>query len=44
MNTFLKTAPLALSDWMIIMPVAVLIVFVEEIRKLFARQKVALAS
>jgi len=44
MNTFLKTVPLNLSDWMVIMPVAVLIVFVEEIRKLFARQKVALAS
>jgi len=44
MNTFLKTAPLNLSDWMVIMPVAVLIVFVEEIRKLFARRKVALAS
>lgn len=44
MNTFLKTAPLNLSDWMIIMPVAVLIILVEETRKIFFRRKLALAS
>ncbi|MBI4086676.1 HAD-IC family P-type ATPase [Candidatus Kaiserbacteria bacterium] len=37
MNTFLKTVPLTLSDWMAIVPVAVSIVLVEEIRKLLYR-------
>ncbi|MEK7209001.1 MAG: HAD-IC family P-type ATPase [Patescibacteria group bacterium] len=44
MNIFLKTVPLNLSDWMVIVPVAILIVLVEEIRKVFARQKLVLAS
>lgn len=39
MNTFLKTVPLNLNDWMLIMPVAALIVLIEEIRKLFYRQQ-----
>ncbi len=39
MNTYLKTVPLSLSDWMIIIPVAISIVLVEEIRKLFYRQQ-----
>ncbi|MGC9059328.1 MAG: cation-translocating P-type ATPase [Candidatus Aenigmatarchaeota archaeon] len=39
MNTYLKTVPLNLSDWMVIVPVAILIVVVEEIRKVFYRKK-----
>lgn len=39
MNTFLKTVPLNLSDWMAIVPVAILIVLVEETRKLFYRKQ-----
>lgn len=38
MNAFLKTVPLNLSDWMALVPVAILIVLVEEIRKVFARR------
>lgn len=33
MNTYLKTVPLNLSDWMVIVPIAASIVLVEEIRK-----------
>jgi Ca2+-transporting ATPase len=39
MNTYLKTVPLNLSDWMLIIPIATSIVFVEEIRKVFYRRK-----
>ena len=39
MNTFLRTTPLNLSDWLIIIPIAASIVLVEEIRKLFARHR-----
>ncbi len=39
MNTYLKTVPLNLSDWMILIPVAILIVPAEEIRKFFYRRK-----
>ena len=41
MNTFLKTAPLNLSDWVLIVPIAATIVLVEEIRKLFYRKRLA---
>lgn len=44
MNTFLKTVPLNLSDWMALVPVAILIVFVEETRKVFDRRKLVSAS
>ena len=44
MNAFLKTVPLNFSDWMAIVPIAILIVIVEEIRKLFARRKLVLVS
>lgn len=44
MNTFLKTVPLNLSDWLVLVPVAILIVLVEEIRKIFARRKLVLAT
>lgn len=37
MNTFLKTVPLTLSDWMLIIPTASFIILVEEIRKVFYR-------
>lgn len=39
MNTYLKTVPLNLSDWLLIVPTAALIVLVEEIRKLFYRRQ-----
>ncbi|KKT81158.1 MAG: ATPase [Candidatus Azambacteria bacterium GW2011_GWA1_44_9] len=39
MNTFLKTVPLNASDWIILVPIAALIVPAEEIRKLFYRRK-----
>jgi P-type Ca2+ transporter type 2C len=38
MNTYLKTAPLDLKDWLIIIPIASTIVLVEEIRKFFVRR------
>ena len=47
MNTFLKTVPLNVSDWMALVPIAGLIVLVEEIRKGFTRrynQKVELRT
>ena len=44
MNTYLKTVPLNLSDWMLIVPVAILIVLVEEIRKVFYRRKLILKN
>jgi Ca2+-transporting ATPase len=44
MNAFLKTVPLNFSDWMAIVPIAILIVIVEEIRKVFARRKLVLVS
>ncbi len=42
MQKFLRTTALDLSDWLLIIPVAASIVFVEEIRKLFYRRKVAI--
>lgn len=39
MQKFLRTAPLELSEWLVIIPIAVSIVFVEEIRKFFYRRK-----
>ena len=39
MNTFLKTVPLNLSDWIPIMLIASLIVLAEEVRKLFYRTR-----
>jgi Ca2+-transporting ATPase len=41
MNTFLKTAPLNLSDWLLIVPIATSIVLIEEIRKFFYRRRLA---
>ncbi len=41
MQKFLKTVPLALSDWMFILPVAASILVVEEIRKFFYRRRLA---
>ncbi len=45
MQAILRTVPLSLDDWLLIIPVALSIVFVEELRKAFARMthmKVAL--
>ena len=39
MQKFLNTVPLNFSDWLTIVPIALLIVFVEEVRKVFARYK-----
>ncbi len=39
MQKFLRTAPLELSEWLVIIPVAASIVLVEEIRKFFYRRK-----
>lgn len=44
MNAFLKTVPLSLSDWLMIVPLAALIVLVEEIRKFFYRRQLAINS
>lgn len=38
MNHFLRTTPLNLSDWLMIIPIAMSIVFIEEIRKLYIRR------
>jgi len=42
MQKFLRTTPLELSEWLVIIPIAASIVLVEEIRKLFYRRKVAI--
>ena len=39
MQKFLRTTPLELSEWLVIIPIAASIVFVEEIRKFFYRRK-----
>ncbi len=39
MQKFLRTVPLELSDWFVIIPIAASIVLVEEIRKFFYRRK-----
>ncbi|HYF05518.1 MAG TPA: HAD-IC family P-type ATPase [Patescibacteria group bacterium] len=39
MNTFLKTVPLSLSDWMLIVPTAATILLAEEMRKGIVRWK-----
>lgn len=44
MQKFLRTAPLELSEWLIIIPIAASIVLVEEIRKFFYRRKVSLST
>jgi Ca2+-transporting ATPase len=41
MQKLLRTTPLELSEWLVIMPIAASIVFVEEIRKLFYRRKLS---
>ncbi len=41
MQKFLHTTPLSLSEWLIIIPIAVSIILVEEIRKFFYRRKMA---
>ena len=41
MNTVLKTVPLNLSDWMSLVPVAIVIVLVEELRKALHRTQSA---
>jgi Ca2+-transporting ATPase len=37
---FLRTYPLTLHDWLVILPVASSIIVVEEIRKFFYRKKI----
>ncbi len=39
MQKFLRTVPLSLSEWLIILPIAASIILVEEIRKFFYRRK-----
>jgi len=39
MQNILKTAPLTLGDWLVILPVATSIIIVEEIRKFFYRRR-----
>jgi Ca2+-transporting ATPase len=39
MQRFLRTTPLELSEWLVIIPIAASIVLVEEIRKFFYRRK-----
>jgi len=39
MQKFLRTAPLELSEWLVIIPIAASIVLVEEIRKFFYRRR-----
>ena len=39
MQKIMRTAPLELSDWLIIIPVAASIIAVEEVRKFFYRRK-----
>lgn len=39
MQKFLRTTPLELSEWLLIVSVAASIIFVEEIRKLFYRRR-----
>lgn len=41
MQKFLRTVPLELSEWLVIIPIAASIVFVEEIRKFFYRKRLA---
>lgn len=41
MQKFLRTAPLEFAEWLVIIPIAASIVFVEEIRKLFYRRRSA---
>jgi len=40
----LHTAPLSLSEWLVIIPIAASIVFVEEIRKFFYRRKASIPA
>lgn len=44
MQKLLRTAPLSLSDWLVIIPIAASIIAVEEIRKLLARKKPAVKT
>jgi len=44
MQKFLRTMPLELSEWLIIIPIAASIVLVEEIRKFFYRRKELLSA
>jgi len=39
MQTLLHTAPLALSEWLILIPVAASVILVEEVRKFFYRRR-----
>jgi len=39
MQKIMRTAPLGLSDWLIIIPIAVSVIAVEEVRKFFYRRK-----
>ena len=41
MQKFLRTAPLEFSEWLVIIPIAASIIFVEEIRKFFYRRRIA---
>ncbi|MDO8663583.1 MAG: cation-translocating P-type ATPase C-terminal domain-containing protein, partial [Candidatus Wildermuthbacteria bacterium] len=41
MQKFLRTTPLELQEWLMIIPIAASIVFVEEIRKFFYRRNIS---
>jgi magnesium-transporting ATPase (P-type) len=43
MQKLLRTAPLELSEWLIIIPIAASIILVEEIRKFIYRRKVLIS-
>ena len=42
MQKFLRTVPLELSEWLVIIPIAASVVLVEEIRKFFYRRKASI--
>ncbi|MCR4275751.1 MAG: HAD-IC family P-type ATPase [Candidatus Wolfebacteria bacterium] len=44
MQKLLRTVPLELSEWLVIIPIAASIVFVEEIRKFFYRRKASIPA
>lgn len=41
MQKFLHTVPLELSEWLMIIPIAVSVIAVEEIRKYFYRRRIS---
>jgi len=44
MQTLLRTAPLGISEWLLIIPIAASIIVAEELRKFFYRRKLQLKS